>query len=65
MNLAQARTRPASTTRMPAISSPGKLALSALNWLADKDRSYRDRQHLKSLTDTQLKDVGLTRWMIG
>lgn len=50
-----------STAPKAKISSPGQIALSLLNWLAEKDRAYRDRLYLRSLTDQELRDVGLTR----
>ena len=36
-------------------------ALRALNWLAERDRRYREAQKLRRMPGERLDDVGLTR----
>lgn len=45
----------------PAFKSGGIRKFPLLALLLRADRAYRDRQHLLSLSDESLRDVGLTR----
>lgn len=54
------------TTLNIDLAAPKKVDLKSLlarliAWLVEKDQAYRANHHVASLTDTQLKDVGLTR----
>ena len=40
--------------------SPKDLALAFLAWVVEKDRAYRESQHIKSLSPEALKDTGYT-----
>ena len=40
--------------------SPKDLALAFLAWVVEKDRAYRENQHIKSLSPEALKDTGYT-----
>lgn len=44
-----------------SIESGGFRKFSLLKLLLSADRGYRERQHVLSLSDEALKDVGLTR----
>ena len=35
--------------------------LNVLNWIAERDRRYREKQKLLSLPDERLEDMGMTR----
>ncbi len=35
--------------------------LRALNWLAERDRSYREAQKLRNMPSERLDDMGMTR----
>ncbi|MYM54787.1 hypothetical protein [Thalassovita mangrovi] len=37
------------------------LFLRVLNWIADADCRYREKQMLKNLPDERLEDIGITR----
>lgn len=45
----------------PAVKSGGFRKFSLLDLLLRADRAYRDRQHLLSLSEESLRDIGLTR----
>jgi uncharacterized protein YjiS (DUF1127 family) len=42
-------------------TSSTPILLRALNWLAARDRRYRDAQKLRHMPDERLLDMGLTR----
>ena len=39
----------------------GQASLTALDWLAERDRRYRERAHLRSADPKRLKDIGIGR----
>ena len=41
--------------------NPKVWAARLLNWLISKDQAYKDRLHVKSLSEAHLKDAGLLR----
>jgi uncharacterized protein YjiS (DUF1127 family) len=48
---------------MKSITSkkPSSILLGALNWLADRNASYRQAIELRGKTDERLADMGITR----
>lgn len=51
-------------TAAPALNiapNPKGLAKRFLAWLIAKDQAYQDRCYLETLTNGELRDVGLTR----
>ena len=51
----------AASVKENARASDTPILLRALNWLAARDRRYRDAQKLRHMPDERLLDVGLTR----
>lgn len=49
------------TPAIATIPAPQNVAARFLAWIVAKDQAYRDVCHVETLTDDQLRDVGLTR----
>ena len=55
--------RPSRASHPRRLHAPGRTALvrRLLDWLAERDRRYREAAQLASLPDERLRDIGLAR----
>jgi len=61
MQIARQAPRTVTPTHAGIGQSRGSFLLRALNWLAERDRHYRDARTLRSMPDERLEDMGIDR----
>ena len=61
MQIARQAPRTVAPARAGIGQGRGSFLLRALNWLAERDRRYRDARALRSMPDERLEDMGIDR----